>query len=322
MMGQYYQIPSNIKVLCLPHPRREADFAWIRTRVQPSSALPSSSPLGPYCWPCGHGFHFLGNYCGGNPQVIRLRAVIAKSRNPDSLRAEPKPLKEARRILRLWLMCSVIKRAHRKPPKKRRLEIEKTSLIDGHSVSHLPVMDVITFQGLRLFYLLRPVQASVAQTGLPQRLPPKHAKLCQWCRAINEKRLLNARQKANQPREATPRIATPKVRKPWASDEFCLPALTIQLPIRQADNSPAKIRQSKPALLFQLKGCKMASNKELQEQLDEQEETISQARDILEDAYTPEATRADLVSAVSEALDVLSGEGAEEEEEEDEPEGE
>ncbi len=66
----------------------------------------------------------------------------------------------------------------------------------------------------------------------------------------------------------------------------------------------------------------MASNKELQEQLDEQEETISQARDILEDAYTPEATRADLVSAVSEALDVLSGEGAEEEEEEDEPEGE
>jgi hypothetical protein len=43
----------------------------------------------------------------------------------------------------------------------------------------------------------------------------------------------------------------------------------------------------------------MPSNKELQEQLDEQEETISRAREILEGVYAPEATRADLVSAVS-----------------------
>jgi hypothetical protein len=65
----------------------------------------------------------------------------------------------------------------------------------------------------------------------------------------------------------------------------------------------------------------MASNKELQDQLDDQAETISQACEILEDAYTPEATRADLVAAVSDAIDVLSGEAAEEGEE-GEPEGE
>jgi len=56
------------------------------------------------------------------------------------------------------------------------------------------------------------------------------------------------------------------------------------------------------------------SMKDLQDQIDDLQETIDQANDILEDAYTPEATRADLVSAVSDALDLLSGEEEEEEE--------
>jgi hypothetical protein len=64
----------------------------------------------------------------------------------------------------------------------------------------------------------------------------------------------------------------------------------------------------------------MASNNELQEQLDEQDKTISQACEILAGAYAPESTRAELVLAVSQALDVLTGEA--EEEDEDEPEGE
>jgi uncharacterized protein with ATP-grasp and redox domains len=62
----------------------------------------------------------------------------------------------------------------------------------------------------------------------------------------------------------------------------------------------------------------MASNKELQQQIDDQEETINQALEILNEAYTPEATRADLVSAVSDAIDALSGEEEPEEEEEEE----
>ena len=66
----------------------------------------------------------------------------------------------------------------------------------------------------------------------------------------------------------------------------------------------------------------MASNKELQEQIDDQSETINQALEILEEAYTPEATRADLVSAVSGAIDLLSGEEEPEEEEEEEESGE
>jgi hypothetical protein len=66
----------------------------------------------------------------------------------------------------------------------------------------------------------------------------------------------------------------------------------------------------------------MASNTELQEQIDDQEEMISQALEVLEESYTPEATRADLVSAVSGAIDVLSGEGESEEEEEEEEPGE
>lgn len=65
----------------------------------------------------------------------------------------------------------------------------------------------------------------------------------------------------------------------------------------------------------------MATNSELQDLIDEQQATIDQAREILEDAYTPEATRADLVTAVSEAIDVLAG-LEEEEEEEEEGEGE
>jgi hypothetical protein len=62
----------------------------------------------------------------------------------------------------------------------------------------------------------------------------------------------------------------------------------------------------------------MPTLQELQAQIDDQQETINQAQAILEDAYTPEASRADLVSAVSEAIDVLAGEEEEEEEEEDE----
>lgn len=62
----------------------------------------------------------------------------------------------------------------------------------------------------------------------------------------------------------------------------------------------------------------MATVNELQDQLDEQEGTIDQALEILEEAYSPEATRADLVAAVSAAIDVLSGEEeAEEEADED-----
>ena len=55
----------------------------------------------------------------------------------------------------------------------------------------------------------------------------------------------------------------------------------------------------------------MASMKELQDQLDDQQEVLDQATAILEEAYTPEATRADLVEAVSDALDVLTGEDEE-----------
>jgi hypothetical protein len=60
--------------------------------------------------------------------------------------------------------------------------------------------------------------------------------------------------------------------------------------------------------------------KELQDEIDDLQETIDQAREILEDAYTPEATRTDLVSAVSQAIDLLAGEEEEEEEEEEEDE--
>lgn len=53
----------------------------------------------------------------------------------------------------------------------------------------------------------------------------------------------------------------------------------------------------------------------LQDQLDDQQETIDNAVDVLEEAYTPEASRADLVNAVSQALDILSGEEENEDEE-------
>jgi len=59
--------------------------------------------------------------------------------------------------------------------------------------------------------------------------------------------------------------------------------------------------------------------KELKDELDELQGNVDDAVAILEDAYTPAATRADLVSAVSEALDLLAAE--EEEEEEDGPNG-
>jgi hypothetical protein len=62
----------------------------------------------------------------------------------------------------------------------------------------------------------------------------------------------------------------------------------------------------------------MPSIKELQEELAEQEATITEVTDILEAVYTPEASRADLVEAVSDALDILAGE--EESESEESPE--
>ena len=62
----------------------------------------------------------------------------------------------------------------------------------------------------------------------------------------------------------------------------------------------------------------MASMKELQEQLDDQQEVIDQVSEILESAYTPEASRGDMVEAISEALDVLSGEAEDSDETSDE----
>jgi 20S proteasome alpha/beta subunit len=46
----------------------------------------------------------------------------------------------------------------------------------------------------------------------------------------------------------------------------------------------------------------------LKDQVDDLQSTVGEARQILEDAYTPEATRADLVTAVSEAIAALSDE--------------
>jgi hypothetical protein len=66
----------------------------------------------------------------------------------------------------------------------------------------------------------------------------------------------------------------------------------------------------------------MPSNKELQNLTDEQQETITNAREILEEAYAPEATRADLVEAVKEAIDVLSGEAEDAEEGDDDQDAE
>lgn len=62
----------------------------------------------------------------------------------------------------------------------------------------------------------------------------------------------------------------------------------------------------------------MATVKELQQEIGDLEETIDEATAILEDVYTPEASREDLAEAIGNALDVLSGE---EEEEEDEEQG-
>jgi hypothetical protein len=66
----------------------------------------------------------------------------------------------------------------------------------------------------------------------------------------------------------------------------------------------------------------MPNTKELQSQIDDQEETINEALEILQDAYTPEATRTDLVGAVSDAIAVLSGEEVEESSEEEDDGGE
>lgn len=62
----------------------------------------------------------------------------------------------------------------------------------------------------------------------------------------------------------------------------------------------------------------VSTEKALQEEIDDQQDTIDQAIEILEGAYTPEATRAELVDAVSQAIDVLSGEEPEPEEEDEE----
>lgn len=64
----------------------------------------------------------------------------------------------------------------------------------------------------------------------------------------------------------------------------------------------------------------MATVKELQAQIDEHQEQIDEAIAILEDAYTPEASREDLAEAAGNALDVLKGEGEEEEQEQEEDE--
>jgi hypothetical protein len=68
----------------------------------------------------------------------------------------------------------------------------------------------------------------------------------------------------------------------------------------------------------------MATVKELNQEIGDLEETIDEATAILEDAYTPEASREDLAEAIGNALDVLSGcggggasAGPEEEEEEE-----
>lgn len=51
--------------------------------------------------------------------------------------------------------------------------------------------------------------------------------------------------------------------------------------------------------------------KDLKDELDELQRTVDDAVEILQDAYQPEATRADLVTAVSQALDLLNGEEGE-----------
>jgi hypothetical protein len=66
----------------------------------------------------------------------------------------------------------------------------------------------------------------------------------------------------------------------------------------------------------------MPSTKELQSQIDEHEETISEALEILQDSYTPEASRTDLVGAVADAIAVLSGEETEEDSTDEDEEGE
>jgi hypothetical protein len=64
----------------------------------------------------------------------------------------------------------------------------------------------------------------------------------------------------------------------------------------------------------------MATAKELQAEIDDLQERVDEAISILEDAYTPEASREDLAEAAGNALDVLTGEEEEEEEQEEEEE--
>ena len=65
-----------------------------------------------------------------------------------------------------------------------------------------------------------------------------------------------------------------------------------------------------------------SSKQALENEIEELQGTIDEAREVLEDVYTPEATRTDLVNAVSDVINLLAGEeeakeGPTEEEEQD-----
>ncbi len=51
--------------------------------------------------------------------------------------------------------------------------------------------------------------------------------------------------------------------------------------------------------------AQLSAKNELQAELDEALEDISSVKEVLSEAYTPEASRAQLVKAVSDALEIL-----------------
>ena len=61
---------------------------------------------------------------------------------------------------------------------------------------------------------------------------------------------------------------------------------------------------------------------DLQSQVDDLQETLDNVQDILEDAYTPEASRENLAEAIGRALDEIEPEDEDEEDEEDYDQGE
>jgi len=65
-----------------------------------------------------------------------------------------------------------------------------------------------------------------------------------------------------------------------------------------------------------------SSVKDLQQELAEQEAVVTEALEVLEEAYAPETTRGEAMEAISSAIDILSGEESEEAEEEEEEEEE